>query len=64
MKTLYTFGLKYKDGDLEEIDVTAHDLVEARQEAERVAREGYVPGWTLVELPAGGSSGLVQIFSL
>lgn len=60
----FTFGLRYPDGDVEEIDVERPSYQDARQEALRIAREGYQPGWTLIDLPPGGSSGFVQIFQL
>lgn len=59
---LYTFGLRYPGGDVEEIDVNAESYRAARAEAERIAREDYQPGWTALEdMPPGGSGGFVQI---
>jgi hypothetical protein len=61
--TLYTFGLRYPDGELEEIDVQAAGYQEAKREATELAAADYLPGYTLVDLPAGGSGGLAITMS-
>lgn len=58
---IYTFGLRYPDGTVEEIDVEATSYQDARGRAEVIARTDYLPGGVMIELPPGGSSGLVQI---
>ena len=60
----FTFGLQYPGGDLEEIDVAADSYGQARRQAEQIGRDGYQPGWTLVDLPPGGSGGLVTVIRL
>jgi hypothetical protein len=73
MTTMYTFALEYQvpsapdDSDVwyEEIDVHADSREAALAEVTRQAQEDYQPGYRrIVELPAGGSGGLVQIWSL
>lgn len=60
---LFTFGLKYPDMT-EELDIYARDRQSARALAIAVATAAYDEGWEIVDLPAGGSGGLVQVFSL
>lgn len=62
--TLYTFGLRYPDGSIEEIDVHATGERIARQGATIVAHADYQPGWTLIELPPGGSAGTLAIYQI
>lgn len=59
----FTFGLRYPNGDVEEIDVQADTYEAARMGATIQAHADYRPGWVMEDLPAGGSGGLVQIFS-
>lgn len=60
----FTFGLKYPSGDVEEIDVVEPSYQEARIRAAEIARDGYEPGWDLIDLPAGGSSGFFTVTKL
>lgn len=60
---LYTFGLRYPSGDVEEIDVHADSARAAVLGATIVAHADYAPGWTMIELPPGGSSGTLSIFN-
>jgi hypothetical protein len=56
----FTFGLRYPTtGDVEEIDVTAPTYSAARTKAEAIAETGYQPGWEMIDLPSGGSYGMV-----
>jgi hypothetical protein len=55
---LFTFGLKYEWG-LEEIDVHADNARVAKETAIALAIAVYDPGWELIEMPAGGTGGLV-----
>lgn len=59
---LHTFGLRYPEGDLEEIDVHHQDYNTARAMAEHKAHMGYQPGWTMEDMEPGGSGGYVQIY--
>lgn len=60
---LFTFGLVYKHGEdryVEEIDVHVRTGSEALAAARALAASDYEPGWVaLIDLPAGGSGGLV-----
>jgi hypothetical protein len=62
--TLYTFGLRYPDGTVEEIDVEAASYRDARAQAEVMSRTDYLPGGVIEVLPPGGSSGIIQVFSI
>lgn len=60
---LFTFGLQYPDGDLEEIDVQAPSYQDAKRDAVAIAETDYQEGWTMIDLPAGGSGGLAITMS-
>jgi len=73
MTTMFTFALEYPvpsapdDSDVwyEEIDVWADSREAALTEVTRQAQEDYEPGYRrIIELPAGGSGGFVQVWSL
>ena len=59
MIRLHTFGLRYSWG-VEEVDVHADTHADAVAAATALANAEYDPGWTLVDLPPGGSGGLVM----
>ncbi|NIN65458.1 MAG: hypothetical protein GTO63_12330 [Anaerolineae bacterium] len=59
---LYTFALEYPQF-IEEIDVRASSRREACARARQLAERDYEPGWDrLLELPPGGSGGMVTVW--
>jgi hypothetical protein len=60
---LYTFEIDCVSGLIEEIDIYARDMFNARMKAEICANSLIAGGWTEIRsVAAGGSGGLVNIF--
>ena len=59
MSRMFTFGLDYGDGGIEEIDVRAARYEEAYNIAETIAARDYQPGYSIIDLAAGGEFGMV-----
>jgi hypothetical protein len=60
---LYTFEVNYPDGLIEEIDIYARDMYNARMKAEICANTMLISGWSEIRsVAAGGSGGIVHIF--
>jgi hypothetical protein len=60
---LYTFEIECESGLIEEIDIFARDMFNARMKAEICANSLIDGGWTAIRsVAAGGSGGLVHIF--
>jgi hypothetical protein len=58
---LYTFAVSYPGGQIEEIDIFARDMFNARLKAEICAGRDLKPGWSeIASIAAGGSAGLVR----
>ena len=58
---LHTFAVSYPDGQIEEIDIFARDMFNARLKAEICAGADLKPGWAAItSIAAGGSAGLVR----
>jgi hypothetical protein len=49
-KTTWTAFVKFPNGDLEEVDVTAASRLEALREVEEVLAEEYLPGGLILRL--------------
>jgi hypothetical protein len=60
---LYTFEVKYSKAHIEEIDIYARDMYNARMKAEICANVMLDSGWSKIRsVAAGGSGGLVHIY--
>ena len=58
---LHTFAVSYPDGQIEEIDIFARDMFNARLKAEICAGKDLKLGWSAItSIAAGGSAGLVR----